>query len=72
MERDEPVKREAFERLANRLGTEIFRAKGFIHFTSAPERRHLYQQVGARWTLEDLGPDNISEARTRIVFIGPK
>ena len=72
IERHEPVKREAFERLANRLGKEIFRAKGFVHFTSAPERRYLYQQVGGRWTLEDLGPDNISETRTRIVFIGPK
>ena len=72
LERDQPVKREAFERLANRIGKEIFRAKGFVHFTSAPERRYLYQQVGGRWTLEDLGSGHIPYAQTRIVFIGPK
>ncbi len=71
LERDRPVRREALERLAARLGKEIFRAKGFVAFTGAPERRCLYQQVGGRWTLEDLGPDSDFDRRTRLVFIGP-
>ncbi len=71
LERNRPVRREALERLADRLGKEIFRAKGFVTFTGAPERRYLYQQVGGRWTLEDLGPDSDFETRTRLVFIGP-
>ena len=71
LERNRPVRREALERLAARLGKEIFRAKGFVTFTDAPERRCLYQQVGGRWTLEDLGPDSGFDRRTRLVFIGP-
>ncbi len=71
LERNRPVRRAALERLAARLGKEIFRAKGFVTFMDAPERRCLYQQVGVRWTLEDLGPDSDVDRRTRLVFIGP-
>ncbi len=71
LERNRPIKREALERLADWRGKDIFRAKGFVYFTDAPERRYLYQQVGSRWTLEELGPDSGFDRRTRLVFIGP-
>lgn len=71
LERNRPVRRDALERLANRLRKDIFRAKGFVTFMDAPERRYLYQQVGGRWTLDDLGPDSGFDGRTRLVFIGP-
>ena len=72
LERYEPVKRAAFDRLADRFAREIFRGKGFVYFADNPAHRHLYQQVGGRWTLEDLGPESATVRRTCIVFIGPR
>jgi G3E family GTPase len=68
--RDEPVARTVIERLAKRLGKWAFRAKGFVRLAEAPTHRHLYQQVGRRWTLEDTGPCDASLARTQLVIIG--
>ncbi len=73
VERERPIKRGALERLANRPGEEVFRAKGFVYFSDEPKRRRLYQQVGRRWTLEHCaGKDSAFDGLTRIVFIGPK
>lgn len=69
--RDQPVPRAAIERLANRMGGSIFRAKGFVQLAEDPARRYLLQQVGRRWTLEDAGGWDDAPPRTGIVCIGP-
>lgn len=69
--RDRPVPRAAIERLANRMGRRIFRAKGFVQLAGDPARRYLLQQVGRRWTLEEAGGWDGTPPRTEIVCIGP-
>lgn len=69
--RDRPVARAAIERLAGLMGPRIFRAKGFVQVSEAPARRHLLQQVGRRWTLEDIGGWESATPKTEIVYIGP-
>ena len=69
--RDRPVARAAIERLAGLMGPRIFRAKGFVQVSEAPARRHLLQQVGRRWTLEDIGGWESAMPKTEIVYIGP-
>lgn len=70
--RDRPVSRPAVERLARRMGGRIFRAKGFLQLAEDPLRRYLLQQVGRRWTLEDVGNWDGAPPRTEIVVIGPR
>jgi G3E family GTPase len=69
--RDRPVTRAAIERLAERMGGRIFRAKGFVQLSEDPARRYLLQLVGRRWTLEELGHWGSLRPRTEIVCIGP-
>lgn len=69
--RDQPVPRAVVERLAERMGGRIFRAKGFVHLSDVPSRRYLLQQVGRRWTLEDVGDWGGNPPRTEVVCIGP-
>ena len=69
--RDRPVTRAAIEHLAERMGSRIFRAKGFVHLIDDPSRRYLLQQVGRRWTLEDVGGWGGNSPRTEVVCIGP-
>lgn len=47
-----PLSRDALERFAASLGDSVYRAKGFVWLASDPERRYVYQQVGARWSIE--------------------
>jgi|APFre7841882630_1041343.scaffolds.fasta_scaffold22012_2 G3E family GTPase len=68
--RDYPIPRATIERFAAQLGKKVFRAKGFVCLSEAPDHHHLFQLVGRRWSLEDYGrcaPD----AQTRLVVIGP-
>ena len=69
--RDRPVTRAAITRLADRMGSRIFRAKGFVQLVEDPARRCLLQQVGRRWTLEDAGSWDGTQPRTELVCIGP-
>ncbi len=64
-----PLSRGVFERLAQRLSTRAVRAKGFVRVREAPEQRHLFQLVGKRWTLEDIGLWD-GDAPSRIIVIG--
>ena len=70
--RDTPVRRAAISRLARRMGSHIFRAKGFINLAEDPEHRYLLQQVGQRWAIEEAGRWDSGTARTEIVCIGPR
>ena len=68
IERD-PMTRAEFESLAHELSEHAVRAKGYVALSDVPEVRHLYQQVGRRWTLTEAGTWGDADRRTRIVTI---
>jgi G3E family GTPase len=70
IERAEPLSRQAIERFASGLGPDIYRAKGFVRLQDDPDRRHIFQQVGARWSLEPGAAWGDEPHRTRLVVIG--
>jgi G3E family GTPase len=72
VERTGSVSRPAMERFATSLGSDIYRAKGFVCLEHDPQRRYVFQQVGHRWTLEPGDPINQADRRTLIVVIGRK
>lgn len=71
LRRERPISRQALSRLAERLGKRVFRAKGFVSLADLPTHRHLFQQVGKRWSLKDLGPAADDHGGTQIVVIEP-
>jgi G3E family GTPase len=64
-----PMSRPAFETLAGELSRAMIRAKGHVALTERPDVRHLYQQVGRRWTLVEDGVWDARAPATRIVTI---
>ncbi len=64
-----PMSRPEFEALAGDLSRSVIRAKGHVALTERPDVRHLYQQVGRRWTLLEDGVWDTREPVTRIVTI---
>lgn len=50
----------------------IFRAKGFLHLADAPRLKFVAQVVGARVSVDILGPWGDERPSTRLVFIGEK
>lgn len=64
-----PMTREEFEALARDLSSRTVRAKGHVVLRNVGEVRHLYQQVGSRWTLVADGTWQGAEPATRIVTI---
>ena len=69
VERSLPLSHGALERFATGLGPAIYRAKGFVYLRGEPGHRYLYQQVGARWSLDVYGAWSTAPL-TRIVVIG--
>jgi G3E family GTPase len=76
---DRLLSRPQLERFAGGLGPGIYRVKGFVALAEDPARRHLFQQVGGRWSLEpgdpwtglETGePGNGESAGTALVVIG--
>jgi len=70
LERATPLTRAELEGLAAGLGSDIYRAKGFVHLAEDPDRRQVYQQVGARWSLEPGAAWGASSGHTQLVVIG--
>jgi G3E family GTPase len=70
LERTDPLSREDLERFASGFGEHLYRAKGFVHLREDPARRYLYQQVGARWSLEAGSAWGEDTASTLVVLIG--
>jgi G3E family GTPase len=68
----EPVERGAFQRFLGALPTSVFRAKGFVRFTDAPDRVHTFQQVRDQAELLVLPLDDTPDIATGLVFIGPQ
>ncbi|SEB07024.1 CobW family GTP-binding protein [Rubrimonas cliftonensis] len=69
-ERAEPMSRAEIEALAAKLSAQAIRAKGHVSLAEDPSARHLYQQVGRRWTLTPNGRWGATTPSTRIVSIG--
>ena len=68
--RSAAVRRETLAAFAASLGPSVYRAKGFVHLDDDPTVRHLYQQVGSRWTLRAAGTWEGAPPCTVIVVIG--
>jgi G3E family GTPase len=69
-ENSAPMSRGEAEAMAADLVARAVRAKGHVLLSEAPDQRHLYQQVGRRWTLVPDGGWGAERAATRIVAIG--
>jgi G3E family GTPase len=69
VERGQPIPRAEFEAMANNLSAQAIRAKGHVQLAEGPDVRHLYQQVGRRWTLSEDGVWDVGTAGTRLVAI---
>ena len=70
IERAEPIARADLERFATGLGDDIYRAKGFICLRDDRDHRYVFQQVGARWSLESGEAWGTDPRQTRLVVIG--
>lgn len=62
-----PVDRAAFETCLNDLPSGVFRAKGFVTLSDAPDTPVLLQLVGRRWSLTDSTDHSLE---TGLVVIG--
>jgi G3E family GTPase len=63
------MSRREFDAIAGELSRSVIRAKGYVALTERPGARHLYQQIGRRWTLVEDGSWGAGEPVTRIVTI---
>ena len=72
-DRSGSIDRSALEAFISSLPEGVFRAKGFVHLSDDPERRHVLQIVGRRVSLtRDTQRVAGEEHRTRLVVIaGP-
>lgn len=70
IERTDPLPRKVLDAFASGLGTDIYRAKGFVCLQDDPDRRYVYQQVGTRWSLEPGPAWGDDPCRTLLVVIG--
>jgi G3E family GTPase len=69
LEYDLPMTRGEFDSLAADLTARYVRAKGHVALAETTGVRHLYQQVGRRWSLSPAGPWGNVPRATRIVTI---
>ena len=69
-ESEQPLSLEALRKAASRLPASIYRAKGVIHSSDAPERRAVLQVVGKRVELSLQDEWGGRVPRTQIVVIG--
>jgi G3E family GTPase len=70
IERVAPLSRDALQRFAQGLGPDVYRAKGFVLLQGDTAMKYVFQQVGARWTLEQTSVWSDEPRRTRVVIIG--
>jgi G3E family GTPase len=70
IERVTPLSRDAVQRFAQGLGPDVYRAKGFVLLQGDTGTKYVFQQVGARWTLEPTAAWGAEPRRTRVVVIG--
>ncbi len=69
-ESDQPLDRQHLLASLASLPPTVYRAKGFLHLTDAPDQRTVLQMVGGRIRLEEGGAWGEGKRKTQIVFIG--
>ena len=69
-EADRPLALEALQETMRRLPGTIYRAKGLVYCTDAPQRRAVLQVVGRRVDISLQGEWGARTPRTQIVIIG--
>lgn len=62
---------ERLREVLDSLPSPPLRAKGLLHLDDRPERRTIYQRVGARQQYETGEPWGATPPRSSLVFIGP-
>jgi G3E family GTPase len=65
-----PLPRQDFERFINQLPAAVFRAKGFVRFTSSQET-YTFQKVRDQTELILLPLEGVETVATGLVLIGP-
>ena len=65
-----PLSRETLAQFAAGMGEEICRVKGIVWLGDDRDRRYIYQQVGARWSLVPGPVWGDDPAGTQLVVIG--
>ncbi len=71
-ETDQPLDRQRLLDALASLPPTVYRAKGFVHLTDAPDQRTVLQMVGGRIRLEEGGAWELGERKTQLVFIGER
>jgi G3E family GTPase len=69
LETDEPMEEAAMMAYVDGVQGEVLRAKGFVWLASAPERRTIYQRVGARQSFTPGAPWAAERPRSQLVVI---
>jgi G3E family GTPase len=69
---DAPLDGKRLQELFDSLPKSLLRAKGVLHLAEEPERRIIYQRVGARWNYHQGEPWGDGTPRSGFVFIGPR
>ena len=70
LEWEQPLSMDEIERLASGFGEDVYRVKGFVQLETEPDRRQVYQQLGARWTLEPGATWGTSDRSSKLIVIG--
>lgn len=65
---DLPLDVSKFEKILNRMSTEIFRGKGILWFSDTPETRYIFQLSGGRYDLK--AEDWLEKPKNQLVLIG--
>ena len=71
-ETDQPVSLDALRKAASKLPASVYRAKGVVHTSEAPDRRAVLQVVGKRVDIELADEWGDRPRLTRIVAIGAR
>ncbi len=66
----EAITTAALEAFVDDLPAGILRAKGILYLADEPSRRHLFQLVGARWSVTPGEPWRDEPPESRLVLIG--
>ena len=66
-----PIGETKLREVLDQLPQGVLRVKGFVRLDSNPPRLRLVQGVGARWTINDAGPD-VEQRGSALVVIGAK
>ena len=67
-----PLDQPRLERFLQQLPSGLLRAKGVLWLAQDPQRRHVYQRVGRRWSLEPEAPWGDQAPTSSLVLIAPR